>query len=127
MKNESQDKKSLQLKEEQLDIKRKWVQTGEVSWHKEVLTEEKNITIPVKREEMVIEQKYFDSESPEKLIRSETIRIPIREERIEIKKVTYNLEEVDIYLKQIQQTVVIDEILKREVLNRKTSGKVNIQ
>ncbi|MEN6327084.1 MAG: YsnF/AvaK domain-containing protein [Syntrophomonas sp.] len=127
MNNEPQEKITLGLKEEQLDIKKDWVQIGEINWHKEVLTEEKNITVPIKREEIVIEQKFFEPESPEKPIRFETIRIPVREERIELNKVTYNLEEVDIYLKRIQQTVTIDEVLKREVLNLKTSGNVNIE
>ena len=54
-KNKCNIKQTLQLREEQLDIKKERVQTGEVKVHKEVVEEPKTFTIPIKREEMVIE------------------------------------------------------------------------
>lgn len=127
MVNESMDQISLRLKEEQLDVKRNWVQTGEINWHKEVLMEEKTISVPVMREELVIEKKFADPQSSDQLIHSETIRIPLREERIEIKKNTFNLEEADIYKKKWQQTESVETVLKKEVLALKTTGNVDIR
>lgn len=127
MNYEKSDEITLRLKEEQLDIKRNWVETGQVNWYKEVLTEEKNITVPILREELVIEKTFSNPESPAQAIRSETIRIPLREERVEINKITYNLEEADIYKKQIQQTEAIEAALKKEVLALRTSGQIDIR
>ncbi len=79
----------MQLREEQMKISKSKIKTGEVSIHKEVLTEEKNITVPVKREELVIENTVCDPQFHDKSEgHTETIRIPIKEERIDIKKET---------------------------------------
>jgi len=53
-------KPTLQLREEQLDISKRWVETGNVSMHKEVLTEDKSIVVPVTREELVIKKKVLN-------------------------------------------------------------------
>ncbi|NFR59907.1 YsnF/AvaK domain-containing protein, partial [Clostridium botulinum] len=87
----------MQLREEQIEISKKKIQTGEVSIHKEVLTEEKNITVPVKREELVIENTVCDPQLHDKSDgHTETIRIPIREERIDICKQPVTLEDVSV-------------------------------
>jgi len=46
----------LQLKEEKLDITKEWLQSGEVTWHKEVIKEDKTVVVPVSRQELVIEK-----------------------------------------------------------------------
>lgn len=117
----------FRVKKEELDIKRKWIQTGEINCHKEVLAEEKNLTIPVMREELIIEKKFIDSESPDGSIRTETIRIPLKEEQVEIKKHTFDLEKVEIYKHQLQQTESVDTLLKKEVLFLKTAGNPNLE
>jgi stress response protein YsnF len=45
--NDVSKDETLQIKEEQLDIVKKWVQTGEVKVYRETFTEEKTFTIPV--------------------------------------------------------------------------------
>jgi len=52
---------TLQIKKEQLDIAKKWIKTGEVNIYRELITEEKNFTIPVIREELVIKKKVLSS------------------------------------------------------------------
>lgn len=117
----------LQLKEEKLDIVKKWVKTGEVAVHKEVYTVEKTITVPVTREELVIEKKALNTETLDKTNKNiETIRIPISEERIEIKKHPVILEDVEIYNRQFQKIEHIKETLKKEKLNVKTTGKPKV-
>ncbi len=56
-----------------------------------------------------------------------TIRIPLREERVDINKIIYNLEQADIYKKQIQQKEAINAVLKKEVMVLKTSGQVDLE
>ena len=122
MANESPDQIKFRVKEEVLDIKKKWVQTGEINWHKEVLLEEKSLKVPVMREELILEKKFTDPESPNQSIRTEIMRIPLREERIEINKHTFDLEKVDIYKHQLLDTESVEAMLKKEVVFLQTTG-----
>lgn len=106
---------NIQLHEEKLDIAKKWIQTGEVNIHEEILTEEKNITIPVNRKELVIEKKGADGNA-------EAIRIPISEERIEIVKHPIILEDIKVFKRQYQDIKPIEETLKKEKLHIETTG-----
>jgi len=114
------NKIDLQLKEEKLDITKKWLQTGEVTWHKEIINEEKNVVVPVSRQELVIEKKIIDPRNPNRFEDSEIIRIPISEERIEIIKHSVVLEEVEIYKREIEELNQINESVKKEILHIQT-------
>lgn len=117
----------LQLREEQLDISKKWVKTGEVTMHKEVVTEEKTIVVPVTREELVIEKKALDPENPDETNgHAETIRIPISEERIEIVKHPEALEDVAIYKRQFQENEHVEETLKKEKVHVEVIGNAKV-
>ncbi|WP_051316997.1 YsnF/AvaK domain-containing protein [Ectobacillus panaciterrae] len=113
----------LKLCEEQLDIFKTRVQTGDVIVRKEVVTEEKIIVVPVNREELVIERKVFDAENPDKMKgHTEIIRIPVSEEHIEIVKHPTALEDVTIYKRQFQESAHVEEILKKEKVHVETIG-----
>ncbi|HDK7174532.1 TPA: YsnF/AvaK domain-containing protein [Clostridium botulinum] len=117
----------MQLREEQMKISKNKIQTGEVSIHKEVLTEEKNITVPVKREELVIENTVCDPQFHDKSEgHTETIRIPIKEERIDIKKKPVDLEDVSVSKDQYEEVKHITETLKKEVPHISTNGDAKI-
>ncbi|WP_061317298.1 YsnF/AvaK domain-containing protein, partial [Clostridium botulinum] len=117
----------MQLREEQIEISKKKIQTGEVSIHKEVLTEEKNITVPVKREELVIENTVCDPQFHDKSDgHTETIRIPIREERIDICKQPVTLEDVSVSNHQYKEVKHITETLKKEIPQISINGDAKI-
>ncbi|RDZ09325.1 hypothetical protein C3744_24810 [Priestia megaterium] len=117
----------LQIHEEELDISKKWIKTGEVSIHKEVFTEEKTITVPVIHEELIIEKKVLDAEnSDQKGGHTEIIRIPISEERIEVIKHPTVLENVEIYKRQFQETRSVTETLKKEKVHIETTGNPEV-
>ncbi len=127
-KNKSDNRQSpikdvtLQLKEEQLVLAKKWIHTGEVKIYKELLTEEKTFTVPVEREELVIEKKIVASvNSDQKKMPQEVIRIRIAEEQVDYTKHWVILEDVSIYTEQIADIKHIEETLKREESNVKTS------
>ena len=68
----------LKLREEQLDISKKLIKIGEVTIHKEVLTEERNITVPITHEELVVKRRDIDNDNPSnKGEPIEVVRIPI--------------------------------------------------
>lgn len=113
----------LQLHEEQLDISKTWIQIGEITVRREVVTEIKRIEVPVVREELVIEKKILDAKSlDQQAEHTETIRIPISEERIEITKHPTALEDISIYKNTFEEIVQIDETLKKEILDVNTTG-----
>lgn len=110
----------IYLHKEKLDIFKKKVETAKVTMHTETLTKEKNITVPVAREELVIENKDLETDQ------TETIRIPLSEEQVEVVKYPVALENVAISRKQFQDTQCIEETLKKEKLQIETSGNVKI-
>ncbi|MPQ30416.1 YsnF/AvaK domain-containing protein [Clostridium estertheticum] len=116
---------TFQIKKEELDIAKEWLQTGEVNIYRETFTEEKTFTVPVKREELVIRKKVLVSADSEiKNMPTEIIRIPLSEEHVEFTKQKVNLEEVSIYKQQIQDIKHIEETLKRESLKVKISDSL---
>lgn len=113
--NNHNQKVILQLKEEKLDIAKRLIQTGEVKAFKETFIEEKTFTVPVIREELVIEKKVFDSSKSEHEEESnEVIRIPLSEELVEFTKKKVMLEDVSIYKQEIKDVKHIEETLKKE-------------
>ena len=119
---------TLKIKEEQLEVAKKWMQTGEVKVYRESFSEEKSFTVPVLREELVIEKKPLTSAAPEyKYIPTEAIRIRLSEEQVEITKHRVDLEDVSIYKQQVEDIKHIEETLKREEAKVKISGSPEVK
>jgi uncharacterized protein (TIGR02271 family) len=114
---------TFDIKEEHLDIAKKLLKTGEVNVYREVFSEEKTFTIPVEREELVIEKKDFTSDSNAPL---ETILIPLSQEKVEVSKYKVTLEEVSVYKEQIKDIKHIEETLKKEEPKVDVSGSPRI-
>ncbi|OAA84668.1 YsnF/AvaK domain-containing protein [Clostridium coskatii] len=118
---------TLQIKKEQLDIAKKWIQTGNVKIHKKTFTEEKNFTIPVVHEELIIEKETFiPADVQHKDSSTEFIRIPLSEEQVEFIKHKVILEDVSIYKQQIEEIQHIEETLKKEEAKIKFSGSPSV-
>lgn len=119
---------TLQIKEEQLDLAKKWLQTGEAKVYRETYTEEKNFTVPLKREELVIKKKTFTSTTTEhKDVPVEVIRILLSEEQVEFTKRKVAIEDVAIYKHQPEDLQHIEETLKREECKIQISGSAKIR
>lgn len=112
--NENKEQ-TLQLREEQLAIKKERVQTGEVKIHKEVVEEQKTFTVPIKRQEMVIEA--GDEEE---------LRITLKEEEVEINKHPVQVNEVSVTKRQIEEIKQIKEKLKRETAHVDVTGDADV-
>ncbi|MDQ0860900.1 YsnF/AvaK domain-containing protein [Bacillus sp. V2I10] len=112
--NENKEKK-LQLREEQLDIKKERVQTGEIKIHKEVVEEQKTFTVPIKREEMVIEAG-----------NEEELRIPLKEEEVEINKHPVQVNEVSVTKRQIEEMKQIKKKVKKETAHVDVAGQADV-
>jgi uncharacterized protein (TIGR02271 family) len=107
---------TMQLREEQLDIKKDRIQTGEVKIHKEVVEEQKTFTVPIRREEMVIEA--GDEEE---------LRIPLKEEEIEIQKHPVQVNEVSVSKRQVDEIEQVRETVKKETAHIDVKGEVDVK
>ena len=125
--HDTDDEAKFQLRKEQLDISKKLIQTGEVTFHKEVLIEKKNITVPVTHVELVIEKKISDTEATNKMGGNiKTIRIPLSEEQVEVIKHSVVLEDVSVYKRQFKDAECVEETLKSEKLHVGTIGELEV-
>lgn len=107
---------NLELHEEQLDIHKKVLQNGDFTIYKETYLENRTITVPITREDIVIKNSDL----------IETMRIPILEESIEVIKHPVKLEDVKIYDHKFKEISHIEENLKREELHIKTVDDATI-
>lgn len=121
------EERKLRLREEQLDVSKDKVQTGEVNVRKEVIEEQKTINVPVSHEEIVIERRAVNNDSTAEPVGSdETIRIPVSEERVEVHKNTVVTGEVDVHKREIQGTEQVKDTIKREEARVDKTGNVKV-
>ncbi|MBM4763049.1 YsnF/AvaK domain-containing protein [Bacillus sp. B15-48] len=115
IKTEDDKEQTLRLREEQLDIKKERVQIGEIKVHKDVVVEQKTFTVPIKREEMVIEAGDENE-----------LRIPLKEEEVIINKRPVQVNKVSITKRQIEETQQIKEKLKKETAHIDVAGNADV-
>lgn len=126
-KNENTEDGKLRLRQEELDINKTKMQAGEVILSKDVVEEQKTVDVPVTHEEVVIERKAINNEATDSPIGStESIHIPVSEEKVEVGKHTVVTGEVSAHKREIEETKKVEETLKREEARIDTEGNPNI-
>ena len=118
--------KTLQLKEEQLKATKRRVKAGEVEVRKEVVTEQKTVTVPVEREEIVIERRPARGRAAGDL-KAETIRVPVSEERVSVEKETVVTGEVGIGKRKVAGTRTVAGTVRKEELRVEETGNVEVK
>lgn len=124
---DSAEEESLQLHEEHLRIDKKRIQTGEVNVGKHVVEEEKNLEVPVEREEAYVERRPVNERMPgtkEDGVKrkpayddSDGVHVPVSEERLEISKKNVITEEVVIGKRKVHDVETVKETVQREVVD----------
>jgi len=127
---DTDEQRSLKLREEQLRADKERVQTGEVQLHKDVVTEQKSINVPVTHEEVVIERHavtgdQVDNATP--LGEGETIRVPVSEEQVNVTKTPVVTGEVTVGKRAVQENQQVTDTIKREEARLDRSGDVPIE
>lgn len=119
------DAETLKLREEELRVQKRPVETGKVTLRKEVVQENKTIDVPVMREEVVIERHPVNRSEGAGAISgaSEEIRMPVREEEVSIDKRAVVKEEVSVGKRRVQDTKHVSADLKREELRVDEQGQ----
>lgn len=104
------------LREEIPDLQLHWTPIGEVNWHTEIITEEKSVKVPVRREELVVERKYLDRDQAGTEPRVETTRYVLREERLDYQMNPFDIQAVRIDKQPLQELQPVEVTLKKEIL-----------
>ncbi len=102
------------VREEQLTAERRTVQSGEVEVRKEVREEQQHFTVPVEREEVSIERHAVNRPADSPVGEGETIRVPLREEQVEVTKRPVVREEVEIRKGVVQEQQPVSGTVRRE-------------
>ncbi|HYG57075.1 MAG TPA: YsnF/AvaK domain-containing protein [Symbiobacteriaceae bacterium] len=108
---DERDDATVVLREEQLSLGKTREQLADVTTHTEVRREMKTVTVPVTREELVVEKNGV-----------EAVRIPICEERIDVSTRSVPLHEVSVHRRKWEENKEISAVLKKEIARVETSG-----
>jgi uncharacterized protein (TIGR02271 family) len=119
--------KTMQLKEEELHVSKRPVKKGEVEVRKEVVTEQRTITVPVQREEVVIERKPVAGRAAAGDLHAEQVRIPVSEEEVEVHKEAKVKEEVTVGKRKVADTRTVGGTVRKEELRVEEEGDVEVR
>jgi len=119
--------RTIQLREEQLRANKTSEKTGDVTVRKEVITEHKTLTVPVEREEVVIERRPAGGKAAAGDIRAEEIRIPVKEEKVNVTKESVVKEEVSVGKRKVQDTKTVEGDVRREELRVEQTGEARVK
>jgi uncharacterized protein (TIGR02271 family) len=99
-----------------------------VRW-KEVVTEQKNIEVPVTHEEVYVERRPASGPPADQPIgeQGEVYRIPVREEQVTVEKQPVEREEIVLGKRPVQETKQVSDTVRREEARVERSGDINVQ
>ena len=124
--------RSVELHAERLKVGKDKKKVGEVDVHTEVHTEHETVTVPVEREEVVIERRHVDGDKNAddfKIGRyaTEEIRIPVSKEEVHVEKETVVTDEVKVGKRKVVDTKKIEADVKHEELRVDTEGETRVK
>jgi len=118
----------LQLLEERLVVNKDRFKAGSVQIGKRVETRQETVSVPLQREEVVIERHAVDTSRPVDGAvlgaASQTMTVDLEAERANVSKQAYVTEEVSVGKRAVTETQQVTETVGREVLEVNQSGDV---
>jgi uncharacterized protein (TIGR02271 family) len=115
---------AIPVHKEQLDITKREVQAGEVRVHKEVVEEVETVRVPVRKERVRVERRDVNPDRPamNASFKDETVVVPVRAEEVDVSKRAVVDEEVIIRKESFEEERRVDEPLRHEEVDIRTSG-----
>lgn len=111
----SQEGERMPLMAEKLTPQKETVESGQVKLRKEVVTEQRQIDVPVKHEEVVLERHpVVPREAQGATVGEGELNVPVREEKVRVGKQSYVKEEVGIGKRQVEETQRISGDVRHE-------------
>lgn len=120
------DEITIRLHEEELDIHKDRVRTGEIVLHKDVIEEQQTVNVPVSHDQVVIERRSLDHVPSNESITEETIRIPVSADKVEVSKHTVVTGEISVHKREVQETEQVQDVIHREVADVENKGDTDI-
>lgn len=105
--------------EEELNVQKNMQQTGEVQVRKEVIIEQVNVPVEVKREEVVITRHAVnrDLAPGETTIGEEVLRVPVMQENVTVNKTAHVVEEIEIGKKTVTEQQHVTDTVRKEIVD----------
>jgi len=118
----------LQLREEQLQVYKQPVQTGEVGIRKEVVTEQQTLDVPVTHEEVYIERRAGSGQVSDTPIgEGEALRVPVSAEQVNVSKQTVETREVSAGKRAVQETRRVTDTVRHEEARIERQGDATVE
>lgn len=105
------DQATVLLRAEELALSKTREQLARVTTHTEVSRQLQTVTVPVSKEELVVEKDGV-----------EAARIPIREERVDVSTRVVPLNDVAVHQREWKENREVRAVLKKEVARIETAG-----
>ena len=123
-----QDRRSIPIREEQLQADKERVQSGEVRLHKDVIEEQRNIDVPVTHEEVYVQRRAVDPRTSDAPVgQDEAIRVPVSEEQVNVSKNTVTTGEVEVGKRAVTENQRVNDTVRREEVHVDQDGNPRIQ
>jgi len=121
--------RTVKVHEEELHPRKHPVQAGEARVRKDVVTEHRQIDVPVEREEIVVERRPVSGRaaSSADIGAGQEIRVPVTEERVEVTKTPVVKEEVTVGKRKVKDTQRVSGDVRREEVHVERKGDVDIK
>lgn len=118
----------LELLEEELDVQKRQVKAGEVRVRKEVVTESRQVEVPVSREELVIERRPAGGRKVDTPVGGdEEIRVPLMAEEVDVNKHTRVREELEVGKRRVDDTRTVRDDVRHEEAMIDTRGNASVR
>jgi len=120
------DTERIRVHEEELQAQKVAQEAGAVRVSKDVVEEQRELDVPVMREEVQVTRHAVTGDSAADGTAfqetSDTIRVPIIEERVEVRKVPHVVEEIEISKRAVQETEHVADTVRREEVHVDEEG-----
>jgi len=126
--DEANDTLRVPVREEQLRAEKVREQAGEVRIAKNVVEEERTIDVPVTHEEVEVRRYAVDRPASEAEIvdTSDTIRVPVLGERVDVQKDVRVVEELEVVKRAITENQRVSDTVRREQVDVDQNGDTAI-
>jgi uncharacterized protein (TIGR02271 family) len=123
------DERRIQLRGEMLRAVKQRVEKGEIRLRKDIITENQTISVPVTREEVVVERVSAGEAQPlsGKIGDEGEIRVPVSEERVSVVKEPVVTGEVRVRKQAIQDNQQVTDTVRHEEVRVENEGAVDVK
>ena len=116
--------RTIEAREEELNVRKRPVQTGEAEVYKEVSTERRTVDVPVKKEELVIERHSVGRQAASGPVgQNERVRVPLSEEQVEVEKRPVVTERVSVGKRAVEEDETVDATIRKENIKVDKRGR----